>query len=59
MKMLALVAFLAVSSAANPCVAIAGQSGCCKVCTTGKACGNSCIARDKNCHQPRGCACDG
>jgi len=32
---------------------------CCKVCKQGKACGNSCIAQDKNCHQPPGCACDG
>lgn len=32
---------------------------CCKVCRKGKACGNSCIARWKNCHQPPGCACDG
>ena len=32
---------------------------CCKVCKKGKACGNSCIAREKNCHQPPGCACDG
>lgn len=35
------------------------QSGCCKVCTTGKACGNSCIARSKTCHKGRGCACNG
>lgn len=32
---------------------------CCKICTTGKACGNSCIAKWKTCHQPPGCACDG
>ena len=32
---------------------------CCKVCTKGKACGNSCIAKEKDCHQPPGCACDG
>lgn len=32
---------------------------CCKVCSVGKACGNSCISRDKDCHQPPGCACDG
>lgn len=32
---------------------------CCKICTTGKACGNSCISRSKQCHQPPGCACDG
>jgi hypothetical protein len=32
---------------------------CCKICKKGKACGDSCIARDKECHQPPGCACDG
>ena len=32
---------------------------CCRICTKGKACGNSCIARDKDCYQPPGCACDG
>lgn len=32
---------------------------CCKVCTTGKACGDSCIARSKTCHKPPGCACNG
>ena len=31
---------------------------CCKVCHKGKACGDSCISRDKDCHKPRGCACD-
>lgn len=36
-----------------------GGRVCCKVCTTGKACGDSCIARNKTCHQPPGCACDG
>jgi competence protein ComEC len=33
-------------------------AGCCKVCTVGKACGNSCISRRYTCHQPPGCACD-
>ena len=37
----------------------ATPAACCKVCTKGKACGNSCIAQDKNCQQPPGCACDG
>lgn len=32
-------------------------AGCCKVCQKGKPCGNSCIARDRTCHQPPGCAC--
>lgn len=34
-------------------------ASCCRVCRKGKACGNSCIARWKTCHQPPGCACDG
>jgi hypothetical protein len=32
---------------------------CCKICRKGKACGDSCIARDKKCNKPPGCACDG
>lgn len=32
---------------------------CCRVCTTGKACGDSCISRSLTCHQPPGCACNG
>jgi hypothetical protein len=32
---------------------------CCKVCTVGKACGNTCISRDKTCHVGLGCACNG
>ncbi len=46
----------------SPCLsAAAGAQGlaCCKVCRAGKACGDSCIARDKVCHKSRGCACDG
>ena len=31
---------------------------CCKVCSTGKACGNTCIRRTYECHVGRGCACD-
>lgn len=34
-------------------------SACCKICTKGKACGNSCIAKSKTCHKGKGCACDG
>ncbi|WP_265588010.1 hypothetical protein [Sphingomicrobium arenosum] len=32
---------------------------CCKTCRKGKACGDSCIARNKTCHKPAGCACNG
>ena len=31
---------------------------CCKTCSKGKACGNSCISRRLACHKPPGCACD-
>ena len=31
---------------------------CCKTCSKGKACGDSCILRRSTCHKPPGCACD-
>jgi len=34
-------------------------SSCCRVCTTGKACGDTCIAATSTCHTPSGCACNG
>jgi hypothetical protein len=33
--------------------------GCCKVCTKGQACGDSCISWDKQCTKGPGCACQG
>jgi hypothetical protein len=30
---------------------------CCKHCTNGCPCGNSCISCDKDCQKPPGCAC--
>ncbi len=35
------------------------NAACCKVCSKGKASGNSCIKRTYTCHKGRGCACDG
>lgn len=32
---------------------------CCRICTTGTACGDSCISADAVCEQAPGCACDG
>jgi hypothetical protein len=32
---------------------------CCRVCTQGKACGDSCIASELACQASPGCACDG
>lgn len=31
---------------------------CCKYCSTGKACGDSCISRSYNCYKGAGCACN-
>jgi hypothetical protein len=31
---------------------------CCRVCTVGNACGDSCINVNETCHQPTGCACN-
>ncbi len=60
MRVLALVA-AAASLALGPSAydSCAARGGCCRVCTTGKACGNSCIARSKTCHKGKGCACNG
>jgi hypothetical protein len=44
---------------AAPLCGTAYAATCCKVCSKGKACGDSCIARDKACHKGKGCACDG
>jgi len=35
----------------------APQRFCCKRCSKGKPCGNTCISRSKTCHVGRGCAC--
>lgn len=60
MRALALIAAAATlalgPSAYDSCAA---RGGCCRVCSAGKACGDSCIARDKICHKGKGCACDG
>lgn len=34
-----------------------GSVQCCKVCETGKPCGDSCIALNTTCRQGPGCAC--
>lgn len=42
-----------------PAAAPAPTRTCCKICRTGKACGNSCISRSKTCRKKAGCACNG
>lgn len=36
-----------------------GPDGCCRVCTSGKACGDSCISANETCNRGAGCACNG
>ncbi|MBA2672034.1 MAG: thermonuclease family protein [Gemmatimonadetes bacterium] len=43
---------------ASPVRGAVEANACCKVCSTGKACGDSCISRGKNCNKGRGCACN-
>ncbi|MBC76126.1 MAG: hypothetical protein CME64_08930 [Halobacteriovoraceae bacterium] len=38
---------------------VAENQQCCRVCSVGKACGDSCISRNETCHKGAGCACDG
>lgn len=42
----------------EPAFAQVQAAACCKICRAGKACGNSCISRDKTCRKGVGCACD-
>jgi len=61
LRVLAL-AFLPVvtTSASLPLLQGCGGGGaeCCKVCSEGKACGDSCIAKHLTCNKGGGCACD-
>jgi hypothetical protein len=45
------------SSSHRPTVVTAAKN-CCKICTKGCACGDSCISCDNTCHKGEGCACD-
>ena len=55
----ALAGVATVGAAAPICESASAAAACCKVCKAGKACGDSCISRDKTCHKGKGCACDG
>jgi hypothetical protein len=57
--LLAAALLTAAPASFNPCGGAAfAQSGCCKRCSAGKACGDSCIARHLTCHKGKGCACN-
>lgn len=43
----------------RPAPAPPPRRACCRICRTGKACGDSCIARNRTCRVGVGCACNG
>lgn len=50
---------VSLASATTGCGGGGSDGGaCCKTCSTGKACGDSCISRDYECDKGNGCACD-
>lgn len=56
---IALATTTVVGSAAPLCAAGAEGYTCCKRCSAGKPCGDSCIAKTSKCTKPKGCACQG
>lgn len=63
-KLKGIVAFMAIMFMFSGTAVISGcdspsSGNCCRVCTTGKACGDSCISKDKACNKGEGCACNG
>lgn len=48
-----------VTVAPAPAAPVIERRHCCKICTTGKACGDTCISRSYTCRKGPGCACNG
>ncbi|HEY3404716.1 MAG TPA: hypothetical protein VGK59_15105 [Ohtaekwangia sp.] len=60
MSVLALTSYIVISGFSfSPQHETQYRVECCKICKKGKACGDSCISRDYECHKPQGCACNG
>lgn len=57
MKSSSLMLFL-IFSVCLLCLNAEVATACCKVCSAGKACGNSCISKAYTCHKAPGCACN-
>lgn len=53
------ILFLLGGAATSGCSDATGpRRGCCKICSQGKACGDTCIAKTDTCHSATGCACN-
>lgn len=59
MKFIILASALVFSTSCFTPTAVAESAECCKTCTKGKACGDTCIEKADECHVPSGCACNG
>lgn len=53
------VAALALATIGPASEQACAAGGCCKVCRSSKACGDSCISKHKTCSKGKGCACNG
>jgi hypothetical protein len=59
-RLAALALFASLMIAADsPICNTAFAASCCKVCTKGKACGDTCLAKSSTCTKGKGCACNG
>jgi hypothetical protein len=56
MRWLLVVAML-IAGCEQECKNEQQRSNCCKVCTSGKPCGDTCIEDKDTCHTAGGCAC--
>lgn len=59
MKILLGALALALIAPLSTAVPLCAAEVCCKRCKAGKPCGDSCIAKDRACSKPKGCACQG
>ena len=60
LRMCALLVPIAVTASVPVLQGCGGGGGdCCRVCSTGKACGDTCIPQSQTCHSSGGCACNG
>lgn len=57
-KLAAAAAAFALAGSVPALQGCGGGDSCCRVCSTGKACGDSCIPTSQTCSQPTGCACN-
>lgn len=55
----ALVLGLGAAAPLTPADPACAAPACCRTCKSGKPCGDGCIAKDKHCDKPKGCACQG